>query len=217
MLREEPSALRAEYADQTEDVRLLLARIEGEARARRPCWGWRGPGARGVVQVPPTAHAIRLARRCPLVRRRSVRSWAPRWRVSSPVTGFFQELAKKLAATVGRLSGGAQAAVVVGLLVGASAAGLVVQAMAGMTRRVFLGAWTWPRRGFARWRIARRRARWHERLVRRRKLEREREAASGAWRSSRRSTTRLHGSTHWRWPSRECYLDGGPGACRWRL
>lgn len=81
-----------------------------------------------------------------------------------------------LAAAVGRLSGGAQAMVVVGLLVGASAAGLVVQAMTGVTRRVFLGRWPRPFGKLAHWRIGRRRVRWHERLARRRELERAHEA-----------------------------------------
>lgn len=119
------------------------------------------------------------------------------------MTGFFQELAKKLAerwvallvvpgvlfvvgAVVGlrlrhrhaldwtmaaqyvtervtaiaKLSGGAQAAVIVGLLIGASATGLVVQAMAGVTRRFFLGTWPWPLGPLARWRTRRRRQRW---------------------------------------------------------
>jgi hypothetical protein len=75
------------------------------------------------------------------------------------------------AAAIGKLSGGAQAAVIVGLLVAASAAGLVVQSMAGVTRRVFLGAWPWPFRLLALWRIGRRRARWHKHLARRRELE----------------------------------------------
>lgn len=121
------------------------------------------------------------------------------------MTGFFQELAKKLAerwvallvvpgvlfvvsAVVGlrlrhrhaldwtmaaqyvservtviaKLPGGAQAAVIVGLLIGASAIGLVVQAMAGVTRRFFVGMWPWPFRPLARWRIRRRLARWEK-------------------------------------------------------
>jgi hypothetical protein len=76
-----------------------------------------------------------------------------------------------LVALIAKLSGGAQAAVIVGLLVAASATGLVVQAMAGVTRRLFLGVWPWPLRALARRRTARRRARWDVLLERRRALE----------------------------------------------
>ncbi|MCC8247636.1 hypothetical protein [Saccharothrix luteola] len=77
------------------------------------------------------------------------------------------------AAAVGKLSGGGQASVVVGLLIAASAVGLVVQAMAGVTRRVFLGTWPWPLTPLVRWRTGRRRTRWHRRVAKRRELERE--------------------------------------------
>lgn len=121
------------------------------------------------------------------------------------MTGFFQELSKKLAerwvallvvpgilvvvsavvgwhlghrhalnwsmaaryvsdqvAAVAKLPGGTQAAVVVGLLIAASVTGLVVQAMAGVTRRLFLGTWPWPLAPLARRRVHRRRRRWDE-------------------------------------------------------
>ncbi|MEU4806338.1 hypothetical protein [Actinosynnema sp. NPDC023587] len=73
---------------------------------------------------------------------------------------------------IGKLSGGAQASVVMGLLIAASAVGLVVQAMAGLSRRVFLGTWPWPLGFLVRWRTGRRRSRWHRLLEKRRELER---------------------------------------------
>ncbi|MBW4720396.1 hypothetical protein [Saccharothrix obliqua] len=69
----------------------------------------------------------------------------------------------------GRRSGGAQAAVVAGVLGAAAAVGLVVQAVAGVTRRVFLGEW--PVRPLARWRTRRRRSRWLRLVARRHELE----------------------------------------------
>ena len=81
---------------------------------------------------------------------------------------------------IAKLPGGAQAAVIVGLLLGASATGLVVQAMAGVTRRFFLGAWPWPLRSLARWRTRRRRDRWDRLLERRGDLVRAHPAGQRA-------------------------------------
>lgn len=64
--------------------------------------------------------------------------------------------------------GGTQALLVIAALLGASGVGLVVQALAGMTRRLWLGLWPKPlRRAF----VNRRRRRWTDRLNARRALE----------------------------------------------
>lgn len=77
-------------------------------------------------------------------------------------------------AAMTRLNGAAQAGMIIGLLLAAGAAGLAVQAMAGVTRGLWLGRWPFA----VRWRVTRRRARWHDRLRRRRDLERANPADS---------------------------------------
>jgi hypothetical protein len=67
--------------------------------------------------------------------------------------------------------GGAQVLLAVAGLAGAAGAGFAVQALAGVTRRVWLGQWPWPLRGFAVARTARRRSRWQALVAARRELE----------------------------------------------
>lgn len=62
---------------------------------------------------------------------------------------------------------GMQAVFLVLVLLGAGTVGLAVQALAGVTRLLWLGHWPEP---LARWRVAARRRRWHD-LVRRRRAE----------------------------------------------
>ncbi|WP_406130908.1 hypothetical protein [Streptomyces sp. NBC_00989] len=73
--------------------------------------------------------------------------------------------------TVRDLPSGAQALLVVAVLAAASGVGFVVQALAGVTRRVWLGQWPRPFAAVAAARTARRRARWHLLLEKRRALE----------------------------------------------
>jgi hypothetical protein len=76
------------------------------------------------------------------------------------------------AAVVAGSSSGAQALLVVAALAGAAGAGFTVQALAGATRRVWLGQWPGPLRGFAAARTARRQERWRALVAERRELER---------------------------------------------
>ncbi|MFD4556322.1 hypothetical protein ACFWP5_18750 [Streptomyces sp. NPDC058469] len=73
--------------------------------------------------------------------------------------------------TVADLPSGAQALLVVTVLAAASGVGFVVQALAGVTRRVWLGQWPRPFVAVAAARTARRRARWHRLVEERRALE----------------------------------------------
>ncbi|MEV6539540.1 hypothetical protein [Streptomyces sp. NPDC051665] len=73
--------------------------------------------------------------------------------------------------TVRDLPSGAQALLVVAVLAAASGVGFVVQALAGVTRRVWLGPWPRPFLAVAAARTARRRARWHQLVQERRALE----------------------------------------------
>ncbi|WP_416959335.1 hypothetical protein [Streptomyces sp. Agncl-13] len=73
--------------------------------------------------------------------------------------------------TVRDLPSGAQALLVVAVLAAASGVGFVVQALAGVTRRVWLGQWPRPFTAVAAARTARRRARWHLLVEERRALE----------------------------------------------
>lgn len=77
--------------------------------------------------------------------------------------------ARAVAAASGlaQLNAAGQVGMIIGLVLAASGAGLAVQAMAGVTRGIWLGRWPFA----TRWWIARRRARWHDRLRRRRELE----------------------------------------------
>ncbi|MDQ0910884.1 hypothetical protein QFZ22_006869 [Streptomyces canus] len=81
--------------------------------------------------------------------------------------------------TVADLPSGAQALLVVAVLAAASGVGFVVQALAAVTRRVWLGPWPRPFAPVAAARTARRRARWHRLVEERRALE----AASPATRT----------------------------------
>lgn len=74
-------------------------------------------------------------------------------------------------AEVADLSGGAQALLVVAVLAAASGVGFVVQALATVTRRVWLGPWPRPFVSVAAARTARRRARWYRLVEERRALE----------------------------------------------
>ncbi|MEV6512427.1 hypothetical protein AB0M61_40790 [Streptomyces sp. NPDC051642] len=73
--------------------------------------------------------------------------------------------------TVRDLPSGAQALLVVAVLAAASGVGFVVQALAGVTRRVWLGPWPRPFLVVGAARTARRRARWHQLVEERRALE----------------------------------------------
>ncbi|MET7688228.1 hypothetical protein ABZT06_09640 [Streptomyces sp. NPDC005483] len=74
-------------------------------------------------------------------------------------------------ARIADLSSGAQALLVVAVLAAASGVGFVVQALAAITRRVWLGPWPRPFAPVAAARTARRRARWHRLVEERRALE----------------------------------------------
>lgn len=89
-----------------------------------------------------------------------------------------ERAAAELAAAVGKQPAGTQVVWLVGFLVAATAAGLVAQAAAGATRRVWLGRW--PVAALSRWRVRRRRARWHRRLAHRRELEQAHPAGARA-------------------------------------
>ncbi|CAM02136.1 hypothetical protein A8924_3249 [Saccharopolyspora erythraea NRRL 2338] len=65
-----------------------------------------------------------------------------------------------------------QAVLALAFLLAAAGAGLAVQALAGVTRLVWLGRWPAPLRPVARWRAGRRRARWHRHVRQRREMER---------------------------------------------
>ncbi|GAA3433782.1 hypothetical protein [Kutzneria kofuensis] len=80
-----------------------------------------------------------------------------------------------LAATVAdltRQSWATQAVLVIAALLVSTGVGLAVQALAGVTKIVWLGQWPQPLRWLARWRTSRRVRRWYRRLERRRELER---------------------------------------------
>ncbi|MER5225800.1 hypothetical protein [Streptomyces flaveus] len=80
--------------------------------------------------------------------------------------------AENAATTVADLPTGAQALLVVAVLAAAAGVGFVVQALAGATRRVWLGQWPRPLGPVTAARTARRRARWHRLVEERRALER---------------------------------------------
>ncbi|MFD7229250.1 hypothetical protein [Streptomyces sp. NPDC059881] len=70
---------------------------------------------------------------------------------------------------------GAQMLLLVAVLLAATGTGLAVQALAGVTRLVWLGRWP---RALSRWVVRRRRARWHALLDRRRALVRDHPAGT---------------------------------------
>jgi hypothetical protein len=71
-------------------------------------------------------------------------------------------------ASVGRLSGGAQAILVLVALLAVTGAGLAVQALAALTRALWLGRWP---RMLARPQVRRRRLRWERLVAKRRELQ----------------------------------------------
>lgn len=79
--------------------------------------------------------------------------------------------AESAATDVADLSSGAQALLVVALLAAAAGVGFVVQALAGATRRVWLGPWPRPFVTLSARRTTLRRARWHRLVEERRALE----------------------------------------------
>lgn len=83
--------------------------------------------------------------------------------------------ARHLAATAAGLfsqqPAGTQALLAVALLLATSGIGLSTQALAALTRTLWLGQWPRAVAVLQRWRIRRRRTRWHRRLARRRELE----------------------------------------------
>ncbi|QIS22169.1 hypothetical protein [Nocardia terpenica] len=68
-----------------------------------------------------------------------------------------------IATTIARQSAGSQVVVLVAVLLAAVGAGLAVQAMAGVTRAVWLGLWPWPLAWLRRRRVTSRRDRWNDR------------------------------------------------------
>ncbi|MGY2116629.1 hypothetical protein ACW9HR_22215 [Nocardia gipuzkoensis] len=76
-----------------------------------------------------------------------------------------------VAAWISRQSAGSQAVSVVVVLLAAACVGLVVQALAGVTRTVWLGPWPRLLAPPERWRVAKRRGRWLRWVNRRRMLE----------------------------------------------
>ena len=83
-------------------------------------------------------------------------------------------LQRDLAATVARLtrqSGATQAVLVITVLLVSAGVGLAVQALAGVTRIVWLGQWPRPFERLGRWRVKHRVERWRQRIEQRRALE----------------------------------------------
>jgi hypothetical protein len=80
--------------------------------------------------------------------------------------------AENAATKIADLPVGAQALLVVAVLTAAAGVGFVVQALAGVTRRVWLGQWPRPLGPVAAARTARRRAQWHRLAEERLALER---------------------------------------------
>ena len=85
-----------------------------------------------------------------------------------------QQLSHIVATTadhLARQAPGTQGLLVIAVLLAATGSGLVVQGLAGTTRAIWLGQWPrplgWPRR----WRISRRRTRWHRYVQRRHELQ----------------------------------------------
>ncbi len=90
----------------------------------------------------------------------------------------FRQGSDTFTATVSRLPVGLQVVLLVVALLGAAGVGLVVQALAGLTRLVWLGRWPAP---LLRWRVRARRRRWLDLVGRRRAVsgeEPERRAAA---------------------------------------
>lgn len=81
--------------------------------------------------------------------------------------------AADVAAAIARQSGGSQAVLIIGVLLAAAGTGLVVQALAGLTRRLWLGPWPRPLNSVQCSLVANRRARWHRRVDQRRRLQQD--------------------------------------------
>ncbi|WP_054812742.1 hypothetical protein [Nocardia arizonensis] len=77
-----------------------------------------------------------------------------------------------LTASIARQYAGTQAVTVLAVLLAAAGVGLAVQALAGVTRAIWLGSWPRPLALPRRWRVRRRRTRWLELVGERRDLER---------------------------------------------
>lgn len=77
----------------------------------------------------------------------------------------------KAIATVARQPAGTQAMLAVAVLLAASGTGLAVQALAGLTRRLWLGPWTHLLAPVHRWRVASRCRRWHRHVEQRQTLQ----------------------------------------------
>lgn len=77
----------------------------------------------------------------------------------------------KTADHLARQAPGTQGLLVITVLLAATGTGLVVQALAGTTRAIWLGQWPRPTAWLCRWRIGRRRTRWHRRVQRRHELQ----------------------------------------------
>lgn len=83
-----------------------------------------------------------------------------------------QRTVSAAAAAVSRQPASSQALLAIAALLTATTTGLMVQALAGVTRRLWLGSWPRVLAPPRRWRITGRRVRWHRCLDRRRALER---------------------------------------------
>jgi hypothetical protein len=75
------------------------------------------------------------------------------------------------ATSIAHQSPGTQAVLAVAVLLAATGVGGATQALAGWTRMIWLGQWPRVLAPWQRWRIRRRRQRWHRYVQRRRKLE----------------------------------------------
>lgn len=91
-------------------------------------------------------------------------------RLNADVTDVTASLAKQ--------PGGTQAVLAVAVLLGATGAGLVVQALAGVTRALWLGLWPRPFGFVPRPLVASRQRRWRGRLAVRRELEKAHPSAT---------------------------------------
>ena len=88
----------------------------------------------------------------------------------------YSQLTRAVVDTATAIAGqrpGIQAMLVIAVLLAATGAGLVVQALAGLTRLLWLGPWPRPLTPLRRWRVASRRHRWTHHVDRRRRLEQD--------------------------------------------
>lgn len=87
-------------------------------------------------------------------------------------------LVADVTAWIARQPAGPQTVVIAAVLLAAAGVGLTVQALAGVTRTVWLGTWPRPLALLRRWRIGSRRRRWHARVEHRLALQRTHPPAS---------------------------------------